>query len=76
MAYNDYEGSIGEGVLVWFLFNLGIIPVLIYLIYLMASGRPRSSTWGYIGKKSGLTWLLLTLIELIIVIIVLCCIYL
>lgn len=69
MSYSYDDSTIGQGVLAWFLFNLGIVPFFIYMLILVSQGRKYGS-YGFLGKKAALTFLVLFIIEIIIVVIV------
>ena len=69
MNKNNYDDStVGEGVIAWLCFNLGIIPLFVYAFYLHANKGRTFGIWGILGKKASITFGVLFLIELIIVI--------
>lgn len=71
MSYNYDDSTIGEGIIAFLLFNLGIIPVFFYCFYLHTNkGRDYSGLWGYLRKTSCLTFLVLMIIEIITVVII------
>lgn len=66
MSYNYDDSTIGEGIIAWLCFNLGIIPVFIYIFYLHTNKGRTWGFWGYLGKTAGTTFIVLLLIELVI----------
>lgn len=67
MKYNFDESTIVEGVIAWLCFNLGFIPLLIFIYYLKKEkGRTYNKWTGYLRKKSLITFVILILIEVII----------
>ena len=69
MSYSYDDSTIGQGILAWFLFNLGIVPLIIYMLILVSRGK-RYGSYGFLGKKAALTFLVLLIIEILIVVIV------
>ena len=71
MSYDYDESTVGQGIIAWLLFNLGIIPFIIYLIVsAVRSGRGYSASTGLFGKRSGITFAVLLLIEIVVIIII------
>ena len=62
MSYNYDDSTIGEGIIAWLCFNLGIIPVFIYIFYLHTNKGRTWGFWGYLGKTAGITFIVLLLI--------------
>ena len=71
MSYDYDDSTIGEGIIAWLCFTLGVIPVLFYCLYLHAAkGREWTGAWGFLRKTSGLTFLVLALVDIVVAIII------
>ncbi len=67
----DDESTFFEGVVAWICFHLGIIPIFLYALYLKhTKDREWNLLFGYLGKRGGLTFAILILIEIVILIII------
>ena len=70
MSYNCDDSTVGEGIIAWILFNLGIVPLFFYIFYLHTNKGRTWGFWGYLGKTAALTFLVLFVLELIIGIVI------
>ncbi len=61
------NSTVGEGIIAWFLLNLGFFPLTFYCLYLHTNKGRKYTRYGYLGKTSFAVFILLLLFEIIII---------
>lgn len=70
------DSDLNEGIIAWLLFNLGLFPLTFYCLYLHTNKGRKYTFYGYLGKTSFISFMVLLTIEIVLLTITLCIIYL